>query len=163
MKLKSAIPKIDKIILNEMYLFMLEMINKENHYPYEKVRNYDVNYWRFISRYKTEHRIRLLINKDIKTKSTVHEIKFGIYDAETNTIDYNQPGENDEKVFNTHVKIAVDEIIGRHAEIGEYRLPVIDEDPRRARLYRIALNKYIDKKDWDISIDKKNTIHLKRK
>ena len=151
-----------EIIVDEMYMFMNETMNKENYYKYELVHPYTATYWRFKSRSDTEHRIRMFPKVDKVTHKRYYEIKFGMYDSKLDAIIFDEPPENDDKVFNTHVKIAVDEIIKKHTEINEYRLPVVDEDLRRVRLYRIAINMYLDKNEWSVSIDNKNTLILKR-
>jgi hypothetical protein len=165
MKLKSIVNRtlFEQSVINDMCLFMEQNINKEDYYIYESVPPFGDSYWKFISVHGIDNRIRLLKYIDKKTKKEYFEIKFGMFDSDTNTIIFNEPPENDHKVFNTHVKIAMDEIVSKHPEINEYRLPIVDEDPRRARLYKMAINKYLNKKEWSIDIDNKNTIYLKRK
>lgn len=161
-KLKFILEKFEKSLLNDMYLFMKENINKESYYEYEPVPPYHDSYWKFTSMHGVDNRIRMVKYVDKKINKPYFEIKFGMYDPDADVISFDEPLENDHKVFNTHVKIAVDEIIKKHPEINEYRLPIVDEDSRRARLYRMAINKYLDKKEWSVSVDNKNMIYLKR-
>ena len=153
-------------VLNEMYLYMELHINKDNSYEYDSVPPYRNTYWKFTDRHGTENGIRLLIELNRYGMEKFGEIKFGEVDL-TGDLSFDVPLHYDEKTFNTYVKITLNEIIFKHKELNYYRLPPIDEDPRRARLYSIAIKKYLNPDEWEIfDNDKeiiKNTIWIKRK
>ena len=158
---KGEMKKLKDIVLEEMYLYMENTMDKENNYPYETVLPYSNTYWKFIDRYKIIHGIRLLLGRDKIGAKDVYEIKFGI--IKDGVIDFEKPQHYDDKVFNTHIKIAMDEIIKKHEEVDMYKLHPVDNDPRRSRLYKMAINKYLDAKEWDASVADDNSIWLKRK
>lgn len=152
-------------VLNDMYLYMELHINKDNSYEYVLVPPYKT-YWKFTDKYSAIHGIRLLVNINQFGVKKFGEIKFGEIDADGD-LQFNIPQHYDEKAFNTHVKIAYEEIILKHDELDYYRLSPIDEDPARARLYGIAIKKYLNLDEWELfNNDKetiKNTIWIKRK
>ena len=158
-------PDLWNKVLSEMYLYMELHINKDNSYEYHFVHPYKDSYWQFVDRYKATHGIRLLINVNRFGVEKFGEIKLGLID-DVGDLVFEVPQHYDEKSFNTHVKIAVEEIIAKHTELDYYRMPPIDEDPRRARLYKIAISKYL-KDTWEVFENNKenvkNTIWIKRK
>jgi hypothetical protein len=153
-------------VLSEMYLYMELHINKDNSYEYQSVPPYKDTYWKFIDRYGTSNGIRLLIETNRYGIKKFGEIKFGEIDS-TGDISFDIPLHYDEKTFNTHVKITLTEIILKHKELDYYRLPPIDEDPRRSRLYSMAITKYLNPNEWEVFNNEKetikNTIWIKRK
>jgi hypothetical protein len=153
-------------VLNEMALYMELHINKDNSYEYQSVHPYRNTYWKFVDRYNIAHGIRLMVNAMPKFGiKKFGEIKIGLIDNDGDLV-FEMPEHYDEKSFNTHIKITLDEIILKHEELNYYRLPPIDEDPRRSRLYNIAIKKYLPNV-WEVFDNDeesvKNTIWIKRK
>lgn len=143
---------------------MESMVDIDNIYPYEFGGKY---IFYFVDRYNNKHGIRAMFQPIHKFghEEGYYEIKFGVIVDDKKWI-YDEPTEHDERVFNTHVHIALKEIIEKLDEIDEWRLPPVQNDIRRYRLFRIALNKYIDKSKWNIinnPKDSENVIWLKRK
>ena len=153
-------------VLHDMYLYMELNINKEKSYEYHPVHPYEKTYWQFTDRYKTINGTRLLIEINRFGIKKFGEIKFGEVDGDGD-MSFDTPTHYDEKTFNTHIKIILEEIILKHIELDYYRMSPIDEDPRRSRLYSIAINKYLNLNEWEIfNNDKetvKNTIWIRRK
>lgn len=153
-------------VLSEMYLYMELHINKDNSYEYHAVHPYEETYWQFTDRYSEKNGVRLIVKLQSFGVNKFGEIKIGRIDKEGD-ISYDVPVQYDEKTFNTHVKIIYEEIILKHTELDYYRLPSIDEDPRRARLYGMAITKYLDKNEWEIFNNDeetvKNTTWIRRK
>ena len=155
--------KLKNILLDESYRLMELMIDINNIYLYKKEGS---AVWTFVDRYERKHLIRAIYEpvRLFGHEDGYYEIKFGVYIG--NKLNYNEPTEHDERVFNTHVHIALKEIIEKLDEVNEWRLPPVQNDARRHRLFRIALNKYIDKSIWEITTNPKddlNVIWLKRK
>jgi hypothetical protein len=156
--------KLKDILLDESYRLMEEMVDINNIYPYESGGKY---IFHFIDRYNNKHGIRALFQpiRKFGHEEGYYEIKFGVIIDDKKWI-YDEPTEHDEKVFNTHVHISLKEIIEKLDEVNEWRLPPVQNDIRRYRLFRIALNKYIDKSKWNIinnPKDSENVIWLKSK
>ena len=107
-------------VLNEMYLYMELNLNKDNSYEYSLVKPFN-NYWKFIDRYNIEHCIRLMVNVNQRGLDKFGEIKLGLVDKDGD-LTYDMPEHYDERSFNTHIKIVIEEIINRHDEINYYRL-----------------------------------------
>ena len=153
-------------VLSEMYLYMELHINKDKSYEYQPIPPYTNTYWKFVDKYGTINGTRLLVETNRYGLKMFGEIKFGEIDSDGD-LSFEIPLHYDEKTFNTHIKIVYEEIIQKHTELDYYRLPPIDEDLRRARLYSIAITKYLDKNKWEIFNNTKetirNTIWIRRK
>jgi len=152
-------------VVSEMYLYMEIAVNKENSYPYETVPPLRQSFWKFTNRYNQENGIRIIPRVNQYGIDSFYEIKLG--PIQDKVIQYDEPVDHDEKTFNTFVKISADEIVGKHPEINCYRFEPLQDDPRRARLYSIALTKYLNKNEWEVFKNEKetlkNTIWIRRK
>jgi hypothetical protein len=116
-----------------------------------------------------EHFIRLVKENDR------WEIKVGFFKKGTTQPIYDRPklyDENlnyDEKIFNTHLKILFDEIFPyffNNSNIDDKTLYFPALDIPRFRLYRISLNKFVDKNLYNIdsnTLSDKKTIIITKK
>lgn len=153
-----------KEFVQDSYMLMELMIDKDNYYPYQLLHNAK-SIWAFRTKNNYKYGIRSLFEPVNKYIDGGHyEIKFGII-LDNGKWSYDRPMVNDEKVFNTILKIAFDEIISKFDFIDAYRIPSVDNDPARHRLYKIAITKYLPS-DWELYTEPKDsdtTIWIRRK
>ncbi len=130
-------------IQNSSIDLILEVLNINNHYHFERERN---NLWSFLDKIGTKHFI--ILHKDLSSKiQNDMELKFGWYDGENPR--YDRPNSYDDKIFNTHLFIFFHEILN---QFKEYKLiyNFKPTDIYRYRLYRMAINKYLDKAEYEL-------------
>lgn len=142
-------------IMVSSYELMFESVNPNNHYDFEHSRK---NLWIFNDRKNIQHFI--ILNQSLYKGDTIAEIKFGWVDDNGNKR-YDKPPTYDEKIFNTHIYIFLNEILKYYSEyFTEFYLEA--NDGLRHRLYRQTLNKFLDKTKYGLEdILEKNTIIVK--
>lgn len=150
---------LKKIIREEImvssYELMFESVNPANHYDFEHSRK---NLWVFNDRKNIQHFI--ILNQSLYKGDTKAEIKFGWVD-ENGDKRYDKPPTYDEKIFNTHIYIFLNEILKYYSEyFTEFYLEA--NDNLRHRLYRQTLNKFLDKTKYILDdLIEKNTLIIK--
>lgn len=150
---------LKKIIREEImvssYELMFESVNPANHYGFEHSRK---NLWVFNDRKNIQHFI--ILNQSLYKGDTKAEIKFGWVD-ENGDKRYDKPPTYDEKIFNTHIYIFLNEILKYYSEyFTEFYLEA--NDNLRHRLYRQTLNKFLDKTKYILDdLIEKNTLIIK--
>lgn len=150
---------LKKIIREEImvssYELMFESVNPTNHYDFEHSRK---NLWVFNDRKNIQHFI--ILNQSLYKGDTKAEIKFGWVD-ENGDKRYDKPPTYDEKIFNTHIYIFLNEILKYYSEyFTEFYLEA--NDNLRHRLYRQTLNKFLDKTKYILDdLIEKNTLIIK--
>lgn len=152
---------LEKILL-ESYTLIGENIDLDNVYDYQ---NQGTSIWFFVDNHDIQHYTKVNYNPGIEDKQIT--VKF-FWIGKDNKPKYDKPPYTDEKVFNTHLKIFVNEILPLLKSYeNHFGIDYITLDPTdkiRYRLYRIALNSIIDKSKYSIEEnDKKNLIYIKRK
>ena len=152
---------LEKILL-ESYTLIGENIDLDSVYDYQKQGS---SIWSFNDKHDIKHYTKVNYNPGVKDKQIT--VKF-FWIGKDDKPKYDKPPYTDEKVFNTHLKIFVDEILSLLKSYeNHFRIDYITLDPIdkiRYRLYRIALNSIIDKSKYSIEEDdKKNLIYIKRK
>jgi hypothetical protein len=142
-------------IISTSYELMFESVNPNNHYDFEHTRK---NLWVFKDRKDIQHFI--ILNQSLYKGDTKAEIKFGWVDDLGNKR-YDKPPTYDEKIFNSHIYILVNEILKYYNEyFTEFYLEA--NDPLRHRLYRQTLNKFLNKNKYILTeILEKNTLIIK--
>jgi hypothetical protein len=126
------------------YELMFESVNPSNHYDFEHTRK---NIWVFKDRKEIQHFI--IINQSLYKGDTKAEIKFGWVDNKNNKR-YDKPPTYDEKIFNTHIYILLNEILTFYSEyFTEFYLEANDD--LRHRLYRQTLNKFLNKSEFTMN------------
>ena len=161
--------ELDSLSINEQidgstYIYLAEiLITPTDFYSYISEGR---GFYTFIDRENYKHFDRLVFNNDR------WELKLGYFDKDTARPVYDRPKiykdlKYDEKVFNTHLKIVLDELIPYFFERttipdNEKILYLPALDVPRYRLYKIALLKFIDTKTYKIELspeDKLIIIH----
>lgn len=144
----------EEIIISS-YELMFESVNPNNHYDFEHSRK---NLWIFNDRKNIQHFI--ILNQSLYKGDTIAEIKFGWVDDSGNKR-YDKPPTYDEKIFNTHIYISLNEILKYYSEyFTEFYLEA--NDNLRHRLYRQILNKFLDKTKYMLDdLIEKNTLIIK--
>ena len=148
--------KLKQIVKEELivstYELMFEQVDPSNHYDFEHTRK---NLWVFEDRKNIQHFI--IINQSLYKGDTKAEIKFGWTDQKNNKR-YDKPPTYDERIFNTHIYILLNEILEHYAEyFTEFYLEA--NDALRHRLYRQTLNKFLDKGKYRLSeLPENNTL-----
>ena len=142
-------------LITSSYELMFESVNPDNHYDFEHSRK---NVWVFNDRKKIQHFI--ILNQSLYKGDTVAEVKFGWID-ENKTKRYDKPPTYDERIFNTHIYIFINELLKYYSEyFSEFYLEA--NDALRHRLYRQTLNKFLDKSKYVLEdILKNNTLIIK--
>lgn len=145
----------------ETYSLLSELrLNLENYYNYinSKIRGMFL----FEDDNKIEHFIRLVF------ENNRWEVKIGFFKVNSSIPIYDRPHiynnlDYDEKIFNTHLKILIEEIIpyffsnkSISNENKKLFLPALDIP--RYRLYRIALSKFINKSIYKIKLYPNNKL-----
>ena len=149
-------------ILLESYTLIGENIDLDSVYDYQKQGS---SIWSFNDKHDIKHYTKVNYNPGVEDKQIT--VKF-FWIGKDDKPKYDKPPYTDEKVFNTHLKIFVDEILPLLKSYeNHFGIDYITLDPTdkiRYRLYRIALNSIIDKSKYSIEEDdKKNLIYIKRK
>ena len=130
---------ICKNILTEIH------ISKDNYYLYKN----NGNIYSFKDDYGNKNLLQLLPRLD----DGVY-IKFSVNNVKKNISPGVQTRLKDSKVFNTYLKILFDDILdNKKYRYVEYR-PTNEDgsyDIRRAKLYQIGINKYIDNNTWSLN------------
>ena len=152
---------LEKILL-ESYTLIGENIDLDSVYDYQKQGS---SIWSFNDKHDIKHYTKVNYNPGVKDKQIT--VKF-FWIGKDDKPKYDKPPYTDEKVFNTHLKIFVDEILSLlksyETHFGIDYITLDPTDKIRYRLYRIALNSIIDKSKYSIEEDdKKNLIYIKRK
>jgi hypothetical protein len=152
---------LEKILL-ESYTLIGENIDIDNTYDYKKEGS---SIWSFIDKNNIKHYTKVNYNPGVKDKQIT--IKF-FWVEEDNKPRYDKPPYTDEKVFNTHLKIFITEILPLMKSYEDhFGIDYITLDPTdeiRYRLYRIALNSILNKSEYEMKEDeKKNLLFIKRK
>jgi hypothetical protein len=162
-----ACTSLEEQICLETYSYLVEFqVDPGNHYDYI---NGGKGFYTFIDKNGYKHFSRLIKENDR------WEIKIGYFDKESNRPVYERPKiyknlEYDEKVFNTHVHIVINELL---PYFFEHELVSEDEkvlyfpalDAPRYRLYRIAINKFVDKSKFVVdskTLSKDYTIIIRK-
>lgn len=128
-------------LIQSSYEIMTESINPDYHYEFEHSRR---NAWKFKDRIGTDYFI--ILNQSLYKGDHITETKFGWIDS-NNQKRYDKPPVYDERVFNTFIHIFLTEILPFYSQhYSEFYLEALD--PLRFRLYRIALNKFLDKSKY---------------
>jgi hypothetical protein len=140
--------KLKQIVREELivssYELMFEQVDPSNHYDFEHTRK---NLWVFKDRKNIQHFI--IINQSLYKGDTKAEIKFGWVD-ESNNKRYDKPPTYDERIFNTHIYILLNEILKYYSEyFTEFYLEA--NDNLRHRLYRQTLNKFLNKDEYGLN------------
>jgi hypothetical protein len=142
-------------MLESAYVSIGENINLEHIYQYELK---GVNRWGFTDKRNIEHEIRLTYNPGLKDIEL--SVKFYWFDGDKPS--YNKPPYTDEMVFNTYIKIFINEILYqlpslfKNFHINKLTLDPIDYS--RYRLYKLALNNILDKFKYDLVEDQENKL-----
>lgn len=143
---------IKEKFITSTYELMFESVDPSNHYMFEHTRK---NVWVFKDRKDIQHFI--ILNQSLYKGDTKAEVKFG-WVGENGDKRYDKPPTYDEKIFNTHLYIFLNEILKYYSEyFTEFYLEA--NDSLRYRLYRQTLNKLINKTQFSINeIPEKNTL-----
>ena len=154
---------LKQLLMDDSYFLMESLFNIDNYYPYKKDGN---AIWTFMDKFGNKHLIRAMYqaSKLFGHEDGYYEIKFGMYF--NGKLIYDDLPENDEKVLNTHIRIALKEILEKFNDVVEWRIPPVENDVRRYRLFRRAINSLVDNSMWSMETnpkDHKNVIWLKRK
>jgi hypothetical protein len=130
-------------LISSSYEIIEEGINPSIHYPFERERK---NLWTFEDRSRNKHFI--ILNQSLYKGDTVAEVKFGWIDSKGDRR-YDKPPTYDEKVFNTHLNILLEEILNYY---GKYFTDIYLEaiDQLRYRLYKRALNNNLDRSKYQL-------------
>lgn len=148
---------IHQEIIESSYELMTEIINLAFHYDYDRKRK---NAWYFTDKANIYHFI--IIHKKLTGNLDQAEVKFGWVDILTGQPRYDKPGTYDEKIFNTHLYILINEILPLHLNTFEDGIILTPTDELRYRLYRIALNKELNKSKYSL-IEINKTLIIKSK
>lgn len=151
--------EIDQMIF-ETYSLIAEMVDLNHVYEYTGSKSW----YHFIARHDVEHHIKMNYSP-----LDIPEVDIKFFWMDNGKASYSIPRHNDEKVYNTHMKILVDEllpyfekVVSKYHNIDEVKFYATDHI--RYRLYRMTFNKIIDKTKYDIQeVPDKNTLILKLK
>jgi hypothetical protein len=151
----SSCTSLKEQIELETYSMLSELrLNLDNHYKYvaSKIRGMFV----FTDNNEIEHFIRLIFEHGR------WEVKVGFFQRGTSSPIYDRPNiyynlDYDERIFNTQLKILIDEIIpyffeSKLVDENEKKLFFPAIDIPRYRLYRIALSKFLDRSKYKLEL-----------
>jgi len=146
-------------ILLETYTLIGENINVNNSYDYAKEGS---TIWSFTDKEGYKHITKVNYNPGVKDKELT--VKFFWYDGDKPS--YDKPPATDEKVFNTHLKVFIQEILpqlpGLFKHIKTDKLTLDATDTTRYRLYSIALSSLLDLSKYDLIKEPNlNTLYIK--
>lgn len=144
-------------LISSTYELLEEGIDPTYHYDFKKDRK---NLWTFLDRDENQHFI--ILNQSLYKGDTVAEIKFGWVDKNGNRR-YDKPPIYDERVFNTHLHIFIEEILAYFASyFTDIYLEAVDS--LRYRLYRKSLNIHLDKSKYEFEeLEESHTLIVKTK
>jgi len=145
---------IDETITST-YILLSEVLDINNIYEYKR-NNQRKNLWLFTDMNNINHFI--IINKDLKIDNDrTFEIKFGW--LKNNKPNYEKPQNYDDKVFNTHIHILINDIL---KEYDKYNLiySFKPTDKYRFRLYKIAITKFLDLNKYNVEYNEKEYLIL---
>lgn len=144
MKKETLMQIVKEELITSTYELMFEQVDPLNHYDFEHTRK---NLWVFKDRKEIQHFI--IINQSLYKGDTKAEIKFGWVD-EKGVKRYDKPPTYDERIFNTHIYILLNEILKYYSEyFTDFYLEA--NDILRHRLYRQTLNKFLDKNKYTLN------------
>lgn len=136
----------DQILL-ETYTLIGENVDIGNSYEYETEGK---TIWSFQDKQGIKHVIKINYNPGVKNKELT--VKFFWLDGSRPK--YDKPPATDEKVFNTHLKIFVEEILPQLPKLLQHtqtdKLTLDATDTARYRLYRIALSSLLDRNKYEL-------------
>ena len=142
-------------LLNESYVLIAENVNLDHVYDYKSKGK---NWWEFKGGRDIQHEIRLVYSPDLDNK----ELSVKFYWIKDNKPNYEKPPYTDERVFNTHIKILIEEILPKLSEYFRTfnidKLTLDPTDSSRYRLYRIALNQVLDKSKYELVENSSNNL-----
>jgi len=152
---------LEKILL-ESYTLIGENIDLGNIYDYKKEGS---SIWSFFDKHDIKHYTKVNYNPGVEDKQIT--VKF-FWVGEDGKPKYDKPPYTDERVFNTHLKIFIEEILPLMKSYEDhFGIDYITLDPTdkiRYRLYRMSLNQIIDKSEYEVKDDeKRNLLYIKRK
>jgi len=157
---------LDESIDLQTYYYLSEILDINNIYPVDHTPRFSATFTDFNN---VEHFIK--INKRIydDDDDDNYEVKFGFLDKNKKP-SFNRPNiyyntNVDEKIFNTHLHILLKIFIEKLnffklANVNRLYLPATDY--ARYRLYRIALNKFLDKSEYKLIDGAKNELVIEK-
>lgn len=148
----------------QTYYLLLEIMDINNIYPYEATDKFTAA---FEDTNNIKHFIRIAY-QPLNKIPDAFVVKFWFLDKNQN-VSYDRPNvifnlKHDEKILNTYIHILIKEFLEKQnffekAKEKTNRLFLPSTDYARYRLYRMALNKFIDKTKYKFyDDDHKNTI-----
>ena len=150
----------DQILL-ETYVLIGENIDVDNCYSYEREGK---TIWSFRDSKHYKHVIKLNYNPGVASK----ELTVKFFWFENDKPRYDKPPITDEKVFNTHLRVFIKEVLPmlpdilKHTETSKLTLDATDT--ARYRLYRIAMHKLLDSDKYElIEEPSTNSLYIKLK
>jgi hypothetical protein len=148
-------------ILFETYVLIGENVDLQNTYMYS---NLGKSIWTFEDREGFKHTLKLNYNPGVANK----ELTVKIFWEKDGKPSYDKPPATDSKVFNTHLKILIDEILPKLPDLLKHfdidKLTVDATDNVRFRLYSIALTSLLDKDKFElIKVPESNILHIRLK
>lgn len=156
---------LDESIDLQTYYYLVEIINVDDIYQFDKTP-------RFTATFKDDNDIQhfIKINKRLSSlDSDIYEVKFGFIGKDKKP-SYDRPNiyynvNPDEKIFNTYLHILLKTFIEQLdffgvAKVDRLYLPALDY--ARYRLYRLALNKLLDKSKYDLIDGNKNELIIQK-
>lgn len=147
---------IHENMFQESYDLIIESVNPDNHYDF---KHHNRNRWIFNDRTGVTH--FTVVNKSMDYNNAC-EIKFGWVD-EKGIKRYDKPLIYDERIFNTHIYIIINEILESYKDLFKYIILKATDDIRY-RLYRINISKFLFKSNYDVILQpQNNTIILDNK
>jgi hypothetical protein len=146
----------------QTYYYLVEVMDTKNVYTYKTTDKFFAS---FIDQNGIKHCVRIIYQPLSKTPNA-YVLKFWFFDK-NGKISYERPNvifnlNVDEKIFNTHIHIVIDDFLdkffGRVSKGTKLYLPA--KDYARYRLFRMALNKFLDKNRYNVYDDTehKNTL-----
>lgn len=153
---------LDESIDLQSYYYLTEILDINNIYPFESTPRFTAV---FTDDNNIEHFIK--INKRLYSDEDKYEVKFGFIGKDKKP-SYDRPNiyyntNTDEKIFNTHLHILLNIFIENFfklANVNKLYLPATDY--ARYRLYRIALNKFLDKSNYNLIDGAKNELVIEK-
>lgn len=147
-------------ILQESYVLIGENIDLGNSYDYQKNGS---SIWSFHDKHNVNHYTKVNYNPGVDRKQIT--VKF-FWINEDRKLRYDRPPYTDEKVFNTHLNIFINQILPMmEAYEDHFGVDYITLDPTdksRYRLYRMALGKVLNQLKYEMIEDKdKDLIYIK--
>lgn len=138
-------------VLMETYSLISDNIDLENSYEYV---SHGASIWTFKDKNNIVHIEKLNYNPGVKDKAIT--VKF--FWEDNGKPSYDKPPYTDEKVFNTHVKIFVNEVVPKIKNLMEHfnidKITIDPTDKLRYRLYRISLSKFLKHSEYTVEEDK---------